>query len=322
MRQLHKAGVALLAGLGGLALGGVAEADTPPGTPQTEAPYAPAGQQGAKPQQGRQGTAADAAGSPENKPKGLGAGLGGQESESTTFVVGPLDTGGLCQGSGMSQGYGAGVGPSGEGNAEGGGQGQPGASASAPVPQYWLADASLFVANARNAAQTLANEQALGVQAPSVLGNQAQFLLASTDRALSSLKALHASAEVTHPRALADIRSAMDELVAAKAQAKQAIEAANSGALGPGDQGTIRSTYEHLQAAERGVEGAGRAFGAQRFTLASGYGGRAMGAGIGGGKGTPGATQPPPKNGATTPVPEKGSPGTTAPEPAPSNEKP
>ena len=210
----------------------------------------------------------------------------------------------------MSQGYGAGVGPGGEESPEGVEPGKPGASSPAPVPQYWLADASLFVANATNAAQTLANEQALGVQAPSVLGNQAQFLLASTDRALSSLKALRASAEITHPRALPDIRGAMDELTAAKGQAKQALDAANEGTLGPGHEGAIRSTYEHLQAAERNVQGAGRMFGAPGFTLSSVCafrGGRAMGAGIGGGKGAP----------ADPPAPEKEKEkGTPAPEPA------
>ena len=313
MRQFHKAGVALLAGLAGLALGGVAQADNAPGAPQADtqadtqksAQHSPEGKPEAK-----------KGAKPESKPKALGAGIGGQESGAATFVLGPLDTAEGCKGAGMSQGYGAGVGPGGEESPEGVEPGKPGASAPAPVPQYWLADASLFVANASNAAQTLANEQTLGVQAPSVLGNQAQFLLASTDRAISSLKALRASAEVTHPRALADIRGAMNELMAAKAQAKQALDAANEGTLGPGDEGALRSTYEHLQAAERDVQGAGRAIGAPGFTLASVCafrGGRAMGAGIGGGKGAP----------ATTPAPEKEKEKVTpAPEPAPGTEKP
>ena len=38
----------------------------------------------------------------------------------------------------------------------------------------------VWTVSAGNAAQTLANEQTLGVQAPSVLGNQAQFLLGAT----------------------------------------------------------------------------------------------------------------------------------------------
>ncbi len=162
----------------------------------------------------------------------------------------------------------------------------------APVPQYWLADASLFVANAGNAAQTLANEQTLGVQAPSVLGNQAQFLLASTDRALSSLAALEAHAEATNPRAVPEIRAAIDQLTAAKGQAQQTLDAASAGTLGPTGQGTIRSTYEHLQAAAREMGAVGRTYGAQGFTLASACnfrGGRGLGMGIGG-KAAPGGT--------------------------------
>ncbi len=181
--------------------------------------------------------------------------------------AGPLDTG-AAMGQG---GYGAGVGPGGEPSGEG--AGRVSASAPAPVPQYWLADASLFVANAGNAAQTLANEQALAVQAPSVLGNQAQFLLASTDRALSSLAALEANAEATHPRAVAEIRAANE-----RADRRQ-------GAVPAGARRSQRRRLRPepichhplgVRAPAGGREGDGHvvgcAYGAQGYTLASACG--------------------------------------------------
>jgi hypothetical protein len=274
MRQFHKAGVALLAGLTALGCGAAALADNP--APQSETqPPAAAEPQGAQAPQAK----------PENKPeskqdekhKALGAGVGAQSAcggqGGQGFTMGPLDTSAVSP----PQGYGAGIGGSGEVN-------EPGRPGSAPIPQYWLADASLFVANAANTAQTLANEQTLGVQSPSVLGNQAQFLIAASDRALSSLGALETNAESTNPRAVADIRAAMDQVTAAKAQAQQALDAANGGTLGPNHQATIRSAYDHLQAAEREMSTVGRTYGAQGYVLASACnfrGGRGLGAGIG-----------------------------------------
>ena len=291
MRHFTKAGVALLAGLAALGCGAAALADSPANpTPQHETQTPGAEPQGAQPpqQQGKQ--------EEKQKAPGAQAACGGQ-----SFVLGPLDTGAMSP----TQGYGAGIGPS-----EAAEPGRPGASTPAPIPQYWLADASLFVANAANTAQTLANEQALGVQSPSVLGNQAQFLLASTDRALSSLGALETNAEATNPRAVADIRAAMDHLVAAKGQAQQALDAANGGTIGPNHQATIRSAYDHLQTAERDMAAVGRNYGAPGFVLASACnfrGGRALGAGIGA-KAAPAPPKAPEKAGepAEKGAPEKG----------------
>jgi hypothetical protein len=162
--------------------------------------------------------------------------------------------------------------------------------APAPVPQYWLADASLFITSADNAAQTLAGEQPLSVQAPSVLGNQAQFLLAAASRALSSLAALEANAEATNPRAVSEIRGAMNELTAAKGQASQVLDATNNGTFGPNQQAAIRSAHEHLQTAEKAIHAADRAYG---FTANRGMG---------------------PRGGATPAAPEK---APAAPEKAP-----
>jgi len=310
MRHIQKAGVTLLAGLAGLALSGLAaakEPDTAP--PQGEPPQREQGaserSQNPRSQQGgQQGMAPDYGTAHEGKQKGLGAGIGG----GSQFVLGPLDTAGAACG-GMGQGYGAGVGPSGETGVTGATEQGKG---SAPVPQYWLADASLFVANAGNAAQTLANEQNLGVQAPSVLGNQAQFLLAATDRAISSLTALQANAEATNPRAVAEIRAAMDQLTAAKGQAQQALDAANAGTFGPNQQATIRSTYEHLQAAEKQMAGVGRTYGTPGFTLVISRGfvptGRGMGAGIGGAKAPSGEHKAPEAKPPEIKAPEQGTP--------------
>jgi hypothetical protein len=309
MRQFHKAGVALLAGLAGIGLGAGALAQgQPQGQPQIQG-VAPEQRGMAAPQAEKQGEKARSE-EQQGKQKGLGAGVSGQNEATGGFVLGPLEGGAM----GVGQGYGAGIGEVGE-------LGKPSAAQPAPVPHYWLADASLFVANAGNAAQTLANEQTLGVQAPSVLGNQAQFLLAATDRAISSLQALQANAEASNPKAVPEIRAAMEQLHAAKGQAQQVLDAANSGTLGPSQQSNIRSSYEHLQNAEREIGTVGRTYGAQGYTLASGctFRGRGMGAGIGG---KPGVAPKAPEKGAqppekekekAPPPPEKGGPPATEP---------
>ena len=99
--------------------------------------------------------------------------------------------------------------------------------------------------------------------------------------------------------------AAMDQLVAAKGEAQQARDAATGGTLGPNHQSTIRSTYEHLQSAEREMAGVGRHYGAPGFVLASACnykGGRALGAGIGG-KAAPATPKAPEKE--TPKAPEK-----------------
>lgn len=337
MRNSHKAGVTLLAGLAGLALVGTSFAETPPaGNPQPN-PNEPQGQGMESESPGVQAPRTK----PDQKQKGLGAGVGGQGQQGAQgqqqgaqgqqgaqaqgacgekgFSLGPLDTGAMSP----EKGYGAGIGQ----GAESGEKGEQAQKAAALVPQYWIADASMFIANAGNAAQTLANEQSLGVQSPSVLGNQAQFLLAAVDRAVSSLQALQANAESTNPKAVSEIRAAVDQLSAAKGQAQQTLEAANAGTLGPNHQGTIRSAYDHLQAAERHLGTIGREYGAQGFTLAQGCvfrpGQRGLGAGIGG-KGAGQKAQPKGQEKGTPekPAPEKGAqPPEAQPQPPPAPEK-
>jgi hypothetical protein len=120
----------------------------------------------------------------------------------------------------------------------------------APVPQYWIADASLFIVNAANTAAVLEKEQTLSVQEPMILGNQAEFLVDSVDRALESLDELLENAQDTNPEAVPEIRDAIAELIAAQSQARSVAEAARRGELGPTYDVTVRAALEHLKDAE------------------------------------------------------------------------
>jgi hypothetical protein len=165
-------------------------------------------------------------------------------------------------------------------------QGQPGiypmAQQGPGTPQHWIADAALFIGNASNTANVLGMEQQLDVASPQVLGNQAQFLLAATNRALSSLLALQQSAEGGKPGTVNDIRSAVGHLVAAQAQAAQVADAASAGIHGPAFDTTVRSAQNHLTAASRALLPIGRAYGATQLAMSGSCPMRAFGAGLGG----------------------------------------
>lgn len=160
----------------------------------------------------------------------------------------------------------------------GGQQGKEGASA---VPQYWIADASLFIGNAANTAHTLALEQGLNVPSPMVVGNHAQFLVTAVNRALTSLTELQQNAEASNPAAAAEIRTAIGNLVAAQAQAQQIADATNAGTFGQTFEPALRATYSHLTAAERSMASVGRAYGTAALAAASTCPTRAFGAGLG-----------------------------------------
>jgi uncharacterized protein YbjQ (UPF0145 family) len=184
----------------------------------------------------------------------------------------------------------------------------------APIPQFWLADAAMFIGSAANAAHVLSLEESLNVQAPQVLGNQAQFLLATTNRALSSMEQLQQNAEAMNPNAVPGIRVAIGQLVAARAQAVQAAVAVRDGVLGPTFMTTIRSSLGRGEVAEREMSVIGRAYSVPQFAAASVCSaGRAFayGAGLGRG-GERGAGTPTPKGGA--PAPKGGAGGAGAPE--------
>jgi len=170
---------------------------------------------------------------------------------------------------------------------------QPGAiseSASSVTPQFWIADAALFVSNAANTAHTMAAEQQLNVQAPAVAQSQADFLKGSTSRALASVKALQQHAEGNNPAAAAEIVGVIGQLVAAESQAEQAQQSAASGALGPTYEATVRSTFDHLQSADKALRGIARSYGSQNLALVGTCSmNRAFGAGLGR---APAATKP------------------------------
>ena len=143
------------------------------------------------------GLAAPAARAEEGQNKGSGS--GDRDMPNQGHIQGQKD-----KGSGQS--YGAGVGGDQQQqqmDQQGrSGQQQQGANAIAPIPQYWVADAALFIGNAANTAHVIDLERGLNVPSPAVLGNQASFLLAATNRALTSLMALQQHAEATNPKAV------------------------------------------------------------------------------------------------------------------------
>jgi hypothetical protein len=158
----------------------------------------------------------------------------------------------------------------------------------APVPQYWLADATLFIGSAANAAHVLGVEEGMNLQAPQVLGDQTAFLLAATSRALASLMQLQQHAQSQDPSAVPSLRTAVGQLIAARASATQAADAVNAGILGPTFTTNVRAVQGHLAAAEREMQNAGRAFGAQQLAasgVCSANRGAAFGAGVGGNRG-------------------------------------
>jgi hypothetical protein len=80
---------------------------------------------------------------------------------------------------------------------------------------------------------------------------------------------------MANPRAVAELKAAIDQVQAARGQAQQALQTANAGQVGPGHEAAVRSTYDHLQAAERNLGTAARAFGFQTAMLPSTCGFRA-----------------------------------------------
>jgi hypothetical protein len=295
----------LIAAAAVLGLGSTALADDPGKKdtsserqgPQQAMPYEePQQQKGQQRQQGSQ--------------KSLGAGIGEAACGCNESVLAPLEGG---------TGMGAGVGQMPEQGAEPTEPSKSEKVSKTPTAPNWFADASLFIANAGNAAQTIANEGAAGAQAPSVLGNHAQFMLESIDRAYSSLSSLQSHAQVANPRASADLKAAIDQLQAARGQAQQALQTANAGQVGPGHEASVRSTYEHLQAAEKNLGIAAHAFGFQTAMLPSTCGfhaGKAFGAGVSG-KGTQGGGQ---QKGA--PQHQPGAQPTPQPKPQPQGQPP
>jgi hypothetical protein len=176
-------------------------------------------------------------------------------------------------------GQGANAGAPGFGQGTYGENGHGGQGADAVVPQYWLADASLFIGNAARAADVLSMEEILSVPAPQILGNQAQVLIESTNIALARLAALQQIALATNPAALPAIRAAAGQVTAARMQAMQVARAAGSGVIGPAFGVPVRSALAHLLAAEQAMIEAGQAYGAPALATAGACSGEGAEAG-------------------------------------------
>lgn len=121
----------------------------------------------------------------------------------------------------------------------------------APVPEYWLADASIFLGNAAETASIMAREGAVNVEAPAFIGNQARYAVASAQRALIDLQALLNNAYRTNPSAVPSIRMAIAELVAALAQTHVVLDASMRGLMGPIFETSVSAAVAHLTAANR-----------------------------------------------------------------------
>lgn len=122
---------------------------------------------------------------------------------------------------------------------------------SAPVPQYWAGDADIFIHSAANTAAVMRREAGLKVQSSSILGNQAEYMLESINRARADLTALERNGNRTNPRAIPAIRSGIAQLNAAEAQARSLTRAARSGRIGPTFAVTSQSAWSHLRGAEK-----------------------------------------------------------------------
>lgn len=141
---------------------------------------------------------------------------------------------------------------------------------SALVPQYWIANASLHIANAHNVTRILLVEQELAVQQSEILSEQAQILNASINRAIESLQALEENALATKPSAVPAIRGLLAQLTVAQVQASVIANAAADGQLGPIFEVTLRSLQQHLTNAQDGMVAVAQEYGARDLVLSGG----------------------------------------------------
>lgn len=203
-----------------------------------------------------------------------GAGVGGQSGAAGAGIGGQAGAGGGAFNQGVGGQAGAGI--AGQGGAAGAGVGnqagignQAGAGGqagpSATVPQYWIADASIFVANAYDTAGVMEKEGRFNVQAPGILTQQAQYVLNCAARALQDMGALQENSLATNPQALPAIRYIIGQLEAARAQAGMAAQTTSQGQLGPTYQVTVQSAMAHLGRALKALPAVGKAYGASQL---------------------------------------------------------
>jgi hypothetical protein len=137
------------------------------------------------------------------------------------------------------------------------------AAAEAPAPQYWIADASIFLGNALHTSAVMANEQLPAAQTPSLYSDQAAYLVNTIQRAIDDTAGLESGAAASNPQALLAIRAIAAELISAKSDAESLYGAATRSQLGTTYAATLTSANQHLQNAQRSLELVARMYGAQ-----------------------------------------------------------
>lgn len=120
---------------------------------------------------------------------------------------------------------------------------------SAPVPQYWISDADIFIGNAAHTAAVLAGEGRFSVQSPQIVGDQASMMVNAINRAIQDMQSLNSNAQQSNSQALGSIQNTIAHLQAALAQAKQAVQTAQSSNVGPTYQVAMQSALRHLGSA-------------------------------------------------------------------------
>jgi hypothetical protein len=139
----------------------------------------------------------------------------------------------------------------------------PAAAPEAPAPQYWIADASIFLGSALHTSAVMANEQFPAAQAPSLYTDQAVYLVNAIQRTIDDMSALESSAVAANPQAVPAIRAVAAELASARSDADLLYGATGRGQLGATFTATLTSANQHLQNARRSLELLARMYGAQ-----------------------------------------------------------
>lgn len=150
---------------------------------------------------------------------------------------------------------------------------RPAARLAAPVPQYYIADAAIFIRNAATTAALMDRERRLRVQESSMLASQGRFLVTAVHRALADLHALETNSRETNPEAILPIRLVIGHLVAARAETQVTENVADHELLGPVFAVTVSAALAHLQTAETALMDVARAYGAEPI-IAGGARGR------------------------------------------------
>ncbi len=135
----------------------------------------------------------------------------------------------------------------------------------APTPEYWVADASIFLHSAVTTAEILEQEASLEQHSGEILGNQAQFLHSSISRAINSLETLQADARESNPQAVSSIDRALTQLQAANQSAQQIVQASQGELLGEQFSNNVQQLSQSLQDALQSLNQVATAYNATQF---------------------------------------------------------